>query len=150
MVVAPVFWIMPSPSQKRQTAFRAKAFALGLQVRVSPIPQTHRAHVRKEMPDQGALYKLEWREKSMPTVKSCLGLNTDEGIEWSGEGNTGVQAVLAKGLETTELPIRAIECNQAGVGVYWREGGAVDNVEGISQLLTDLRADCLKLLGVKA
>lgn len=148
LVVAPIFWIMPKPSEKRQTAFRTRAMSLGLQIRVTPMPQTHRAEVRKEDVVQGALYKLEWRVKAMPMVKSCLGLRVEEGIEWRAEGDETIQSLLADALTNTELPIRALECNQAGVGAYWREGGDIANVDGVNQLLTELRAEILSRLGV--
>ena len=139
-VLGPIMWIMPSPRQRKQLELRAYAVQKGLQIKIADLPQSHRQRVRKEDRQQGVLYRL-------PLVMTRPALNHSQYLlqqgdgepEWSGPDSVAIKALLGEDLLKAIDGVVALECNQADVGVYWREKGGVEAVEAIYQLLNELR-----------
>src|SRR5690606_26891538 len=86
LVLGPVFWLRPSPMQARQARMRAAARGLGLEVRLTELPQTRRARVRQEEMRQGAAYRLP-----VPDPRAVLPIShrvvREPGGEWEHEGD---------------------------------------------------------------
>jgi hypothetical protein len=146
MVVGPVFWIMPSPRQKRQVKLRQRAMSLGLQVKISDLPQTHRSQVRRESPIQGVLYRRLWDTKveKLPELQLCL--KTDAGYEWTGSSDTLVRSLFESVLSSADMKLLALEYSPAGVAGYWHEKGSEEAVDSIFATLDQLREQLLPLI----
>ena len=136
-VLAPVFWIMPSPGQKRQIQLRERAMALGLQIKICDLPQTRRAQVRKEPAQQGVVYRLHWRHPlSGPALFHLLcQRGATEPLDTVAGG------ILQRALDNLPETVVAIEYTNSGVAVYWREGGGVERVEQLYNALQGLQGE---------
>ncbi len=137
MVLAPVMWIMPTPTQRRQTRLRDAARAAGLQVQVGPLPQTRRQRVRKEDTEFGVGYMLR-----LPRPKRAR----QAWIVWRQPGDdeaapelsAAAQAALDTVLEAMPADVVAVEYTAIGLIAHWRERGSEEDVQHIGQLLTQL------------
>lgn len=139
LVLAPIFWIMPSPRQKRLMAFRQSALALGLQVQVCDLPQTHRAKVRQESPHQGVLYRLPWKHPQLKSQRFDYLVLRDGVGEGEQDKRVGrVAELLREYLAGYPQQFCAIEFSNIGVAVYWKEQGAVEFVATVHQSLIEL------------
>lgn len=142
MVVAPVLWIMPTPRQRRQEHMRARARALGIDVRIGELPQTRRARVRKESPRQGAAYRLA-NIGSRTALRSALVCRDNAASPWqleSGdEPSASLQAPLAAFTAAAPADVLALELNPAAPTAFWRESGDVESVERLFAALVVLR-----------
>jgi hypothetical protein len=136
-VLMPVFWLMPSPAQKRQARLRQQAMSLGLIVKVCNMPQSRTAVVRKEEAVKGVLYRLPINGRDGAKVKASLLQRVDQDTEASG--NEDVKEVLDQTLQTLPASVQAVECNATSVGAYWREQGDEAAVDQIHQALLALR-----------
>jgi hypothetical protein len=134
LMLAPVFWMMPSPKQRRQIHLRQHAMSSGLQVRVCDLPQSHRAMVRQEDPVHGVIYRLPWTDPAKGFDQQCRLLRDQE-----AELGSHLQQLLSKSLLALPERVMAIECNPAGLAVYWQERGDAAQVDLIVQSLTALR-----------
>lgn len=145
MVIAPIFWFMPSPEIKRQMMMRDRAMQLGLQVKICDLPQTRRARVRKEYVEKGVVYRLPWKQPLQPREQFC------ELLLKTGEGDNSVSPVvveiLTAALSAMPAAVLALEYATAGVAVYWRERGGIGEVEDISQRLQQLQKEILAVRG---
>lgn len=139
LVLSPIFWVMPSPRQKRQMLLRQRAMALGLQVKVCDLPQNHRAKVRKERPEQGVVYRLPWRSPDANGESfNYLSLRNEQ---LADTPPAAVKELMLTALEAMAEPVVALEFNGSGLAVYWRENGSVELVEQIVEHLKSLRQD---------
>ncbi len=139
MLVAPVFWMMPSPRQKRAMRLRERAMQLGMQVSICDLPQSRRSRVRKEQPEQGVAYRLAWQQ-AMPTGKySYLCLRVEDGFETIGDSNPLINESLQGCLSEAPPEVLALECNGSGLLLFWREHGSVDEVEKLHAFLQTSR-----------
>ena len=138
MVLAPVLWIMPTPKQKRQMALRQKAMAMGLQVRVCDLPQTHRAQVRGESPVQGVVYRMLWfRTINKNSLFEHLCLREPDESEYSKK--TLLDSLLLSAVERLPKCVVALEYTHSGLGIYWTEQGGIAQVDIIYQQLMTLK-----------
>lgn len=140
LVLAPVFWIMPSPGQRRQAAMRQRAMALGLQVKVCDLPQSHRAKVRKEDPVQGVVYRLPWQAKvkNNDTFQNYC-VRVPDGIECNASRSDLSNGQLKEFLQALPDFCIGLELSNTGVGLFWREFGELQRVDTIFQSLDQLR-----------
>jgi hypothetical protein len=141
MVIAPIFWFMPSPEIKRQMVMRDRAMQLGLQVKICDLPQTRRARVRKEYLEKGVVYRLLWKKPLQPRDQFC------ELLLKSGDSENPVSAaveeLLTGSLAAMPEAVLALEYATSGVAVYWRERGGIGEVENISDCLERLQKEIL-------
>lgn len=142
IALGPVMWMMPSPQQKRIARLRAHAQALGLEVKIAPMPQLHRAQVRKETAEMGVVYRLRFAPNyaSKHQITPWLVCRNAQTGQWEDEGLQAVpqaqREILSGLLIKLSNDIAAIEQTVMGLGVYWREHGEVDAVD---KLLLDLQ-----------
>jgi hypothetical protein len=139
MVIMPVFWVMPSPAQKRQTRLRAKAMTLGLLVKVCTLPQSHRAQVRQEEGQKGVAYQLRLAGKGWRKLKTAQRLiRLDGDTEFHGD-DPRVEAALQQALIACPQSVKALELNPMEVVAYWQERGGEEQVLQIHQQLQSLQ-----------
>ena len=150
LILAPVFWIMPSPGMRRQEKLRQHALALGLQIKVCELPQSHRASVRREDTVRGVVYRLPWQGRQGrgdTYYGTCI--KVDGGTECEGSLEAPVQAMMRN--STLALPVfcYGTECSNSGVGIFWQEQGDSDAVQVIHEKLTLLRQQLQELIDDK-
>lgn len=138
-VVGPIFWIMPSPGQKKLMQYRQRAMSLGFQIKVCDMPQTERQRVRREDPRHGVMYRLPWQQKRKAEVFQHLLLRAEIDTTVSGHGRTPLEEKLHHALLELPEQVKAIECAAQGVAIYWNEHGGIDLLETIYQRLFTLR-----------
>lgn len=137
--LSPIFWMMPSPKQKRLMQLRQTAMALGFQIKVVDLPQTHRQIVRQEPLVQGVVYRLPWiKKKSTSPVFEHLLIRAEVESSSSDMPTIG-HSLLAAALEVLPKTVMAIEYATTGVAAYWREQGGDAEVELMHQQLSELR-----------
>ena len=142
LVISPVFWMMPSPRQKRQMALRQRAMSLGLSVQICDLPQTHRARVRQEAPERGVNYLLPWRRKGVKAgAFKYLAVRELESLS-DETGAAEVDQLLSKTLAGLPNEVLALEYTSSGVAIYWREKGGAELVDFLHQ---QLEALCVEL-----
>jgi hypothetical protein len=144
VIIGSVMWLKPSPTQRRQTRMRLLARQLGLDVRLSGIPQTRRARVRQERPEQGVVYRwLQFGDNKNGLTRDYVWCRDDANSAWEIESPDGLPSSLLVKIEAifTELPTdaRAVEIAPNGPGIYWMERGGEDAVRGVQQLLHRLQ-----------
>jgi hypothetical protein len=145
LMLSPVFWMMPSPQQKRQMQLRQHAMSLGLQVRVTDLPQSYRAKVRKEKPEQGVVYRLLSRRPANNADDfHFLCLRHKHDLDQTDLPKP-IEALLTKALAEMPEPIVALEYSRSGVAVYWRENGSLELVEQLAHQLGSLQEALLNL-----
>ena len=149
MVLSPVFWIMPSPRQKRQMQLRQQAMSLGFMVKIADLPQQHRAKVRKEKVEQGVTYRLPWevKRKHPEGIEYLLMRDpgeTPSGFDGSGFGQQ-MQVLMQDALQQLPDSVVALEYAGPGLALYWREHGDAELVNGLYQQLGELRKAVLSL-----
>lgn len=135
-MLAPIIWIVPTPSQKRQARLRERARQLGLEVRVVTLPQTRRARARREAERQILRYTL-------PLTKPA---RSDHWHYWlmesEPEDNTAPGDMAQRMNDCRQQWPKGtalVEGSPRGLSVYWRESGAdVPEVEALAHLLTSL------------
>src|SRR5690554_4998599 len=130
MVIAPVLWIMPSPRQRRQEHMRARARALGIDVRVGELPQTRRARVRRESPRHGAAYRLTGagaRSGRRATLVCRDGPAAPWQLESGDEPPPALAGPLARFSARAPADVVALELDAAAPTAFWREVGDVEN-----------------------
>lgn len=140
MVLAPILWIMPSPTQKRQVAMRQKAMALGLQIKVCDLPQTRRQQVRGEQALQGVVYRLRCTP-SLANSALPQALCFRQSDEASTEVQTTVLRLLKEALQDLPEDVMALEYDRGVLGAYWQERGDIPHVEQIFQQLQALNQE---------
>ena len=141
MVIAPIFWFMPSPEIKRQMTMRDRAMQLGLQVKICDLPQTYRARVRQEHVEKGVVYRLHWVKPLQPRDQFCqILLREDDSVSVP---KSAVDDLMTASLSAMPAAVMALEYATAGVAVYWRERGSVAEVEAIAQGLERLQTGIL-------
>lgn len=143
MVIGSVMWLKPSASQQRQTRLRLLARQLGLDVRLSPLPQVRRARVRGELPEQGVVYRLlRFGETNADTLEYLV-CRANAGSEWESESTTILPASIRAELDRLlgQLPddVVAFEITPNGCGVYWRERGSEETLRGLKQSLESMQ-----------
>ena len=147
LVLAPVMWILPSPAQKSQAKMRECARKLSLQVRVGPLPQTHKQKVRKESSDQGVCYTALLRRKITDTVPAWQWWPEVETELPAAAGVSPQQlAAMKTAIEQSGLTVKMVEYNHTGLSCWWRETGEEPAVLALAKLQTD----CLDILNVSA
>lgn len=147
MVVGSVLWLKPSPAQRRQAQFRLLARQLGIDVRLTALPQCRRARVREERPEQGVVYRLPIFDPAAADVPHYLLCRETAGAPWSAE----IDAALSPALQglvdrvCAGLPgdAVALELGPAGPAVYWKERGDEDTLRRLYKSLEDLRSALL-------
>lgn len=135
-MLAPIIWIVPTPSQKRQARLRERARQLGLDVKVTSLPQTRRARARKE--PQRQILRYTW-----PVQKAA---RQEHWYFWLTEvepDDNTAPADIAGHLSTDQIQwpkgVVLVEGSPRGISVYWREGGAdVDDVDTLASQLRTL------------
>lgn len=149
MVAAPLMAFRPTKLVKRQMAFRDKALALGLQVKVADLPQSHRAKVRQQAVEQGVVYRLPFRQnKSLAVIDAQMCVFTDEGFEWSGTAQEFIRQLFEQRWSQLPRDAVALELNATGVAVYWQEQGAVERVQHLYEVLSSLSSSIFDYYGV--
>lgn len=149
LMLSPVFWIMPSPAQKRQMQLRQKAMSLGFIVKITDLPQQYRAKVRKEKVEQGVVYRLPWgvKRKHPGGIEYLLIRDSDETLLWVDSSSFGRQmySLMQNTLQQLPNSVVALEYAAPGLAVYWREHGHAELVNDLYQQLTKLRSAVLNL-----
>ena len=149
LVLSPVFWIMPSPAQKRQMQLRQQAMTLGFMVKITDLPQSHRAKVRKEKVEQGVAYRLPWEVKRKHPQGGEYLLMRDTAETPSGLDNSNFSRQMHLLMQDTllQLPnsVVALEYAAPGLALYWREHGDVELISSLYQQLIELRRAALDL-----
>jgi hypothetical protein len=146
LALGPVMWMMPSPHQSRLAKLRARAQALGLEVKIAAMPQLHRAQVRKEAPLMGALYRLKFPPQyaSKHHITEWLVCREPNAQEWDPQGIEAVPAAQREVVQAllTQLPddVAGIDQNIMGIAIYWREMSDVSMVDNLLQGLQQLQA----------
>jgi hypothetical protein len=149
MVVAPLMAFKPSKLVKRQMTFRDKALALGLQVKVADLPQSHRAKVRQQAVEQGVVYRLPFRQqKSLAVIDPQTCVFTGEDFEWSGTQQELIQQYFEQCWAQLPPDSVALELNATGVAVYWQEQGSVERVQQLYEVLSSLSSSIFDYYGV--
>jgi hypothetical protein len=149
MVLVPLMAFKPSKLVKRQMAFRDKALALGLQVKVADMPQSHRAKVRQQAVEHGVVYRLPFRrQKSLAVIDPQTCVFTGEGFEWSGTQPEFIQQHFEQCWAQLPPDSLALELNVTGVAVYWREQGTVERVQQLYEVLSSLSSSIFDYYGV--
>ena len=141
VVAGSIMWLKPSASQQRQARLRLLARQLGLDVRLSALPQTRRARVRREHPSQGVAYRLlRFGKNAYPLEFSIC--RADAQSEWESESETplppALQAEVVRILPQLPSDAVAFEITAHGCGVYWRERGDEETVRLLQRLLKDV------------
>lgn len=143
MVIGSVLWLKPSASQQRQTRLRLLARQLGLDVRLSALPQVRRARVRAELPQQGVVYRLLRFGENKEKPVEYLICRVDAHTPWESESNIELSPPVRAELERVlaQLPNDAVafEITSAGCGVYWRERGDEEMIHRLKQLLESMQ-----------
>lgn len=134
-MLAPIIWILPSPRQRRQSLIRDKARQLGLQVRVTPLPQTRRQRVRKESQVQVVSYTrpIHCRQPGAPWRQWLTAVEEEENTL---DLLSATPAAVRQHLD--ELPSGGILLEYTGLGLafYWQELGAQpDTITALSSAL---------------
>jgi hypothetical protein len=140
LVIGPVMWLRPSQGQQRLARMRLRARQLGIDIRITELPQTRRAQVRKEDVEQGALYRLFVHDPRTlrPLNFRCV---RAPGGDWESAGGdvpAPVRAAVTTAQAALPADVVGIELGPQGVGVFWRESGdesTVANVAAQLQLL---------------
>lgn len=136
MVLAPLMWIMPTPTQKRQARMREAARQCGLQVRIGPLPQTRRDKVRRQPEETGVSYIRQHPRSRTQWPRWIAWREVPEGESRLPERLAPEQRQLLQDiLEQLPADAVAVECNQQGLIVYWRERGDEATVRQLAQLL---------------
>lgn len=143
LVLGPVFWLRPSPAQKRQARVRMAARAHGLDVRLTDLPQTHRAAVRREDVNQGVVYRLPvFDPRAVISLKHrCV--REPGATAWEDEGDVlpaALQERLAQMLTQMPDDAVAVELGPQGPAVFWSERGSEEMVVHLAAQLKALRA----------
>lgn len=149
VIIGSVMWLKPSPMQRRQTQMRLLALELGLDVRLSGLPQTRRSRVRQERPEQGVVYRwLQFGDNKNGLTRDYLWSRDGVNSAWEIESTDGLSPSLLVKIEAmfTELPAdaRAVELAPHGPAIYWMERGGEEAVRGVQQLLHRLQQLLLK------
>ena len=138
-----VLWLKPSAAQQRQTQLRLRARRLGLDVRLCSLPQTRRARVREERPEQGVVYRLLRFGDRKQLALAYTVCRADAQSEWESESAVALPQTVRERLELIlpQLPADAVafEITPQGCGVYWRERGDADVVEKLKRLLETMQ-----------
>jgi len=145
MVLSPIFWIMPSPKQKRQMQLRQMAMSLGFIVKIADLPQQHRARVRREKVEQGVTYRLPWEVKRRHPESVDFLLLRDPGEHPPTLDNPALQTLMQHCLDQLPESVVALEYAKPGLALYWRERGDAEVVAGLYQRLVQLRTEVLAL-----
>jgi ABC-type glycerol-3-phosphate transport system permease component len=141
LMIAPIFWIMPSPRQKRQTQMRQQAMAMGFQIKIAPLPQTHRDTVRQVDTLPGVVYRLPWAN-GRPVREPFLHVLVRNDSRQSA-ATSAINSVLVSALAALPEDVEAIEYASSGVAIYWREQGGIERLAALHQQLVDIRAQLL-------
>jgi hypothetical protein len=155
-VIAPVFWIMPTPIQRRQERMRARALALGLEVISCELPQTRRQRVRGEPRRRGMLYRapliIDSRERDAEIPIAPLRWLREPGGDWEIDETVAEPETTDTRVPPAELPATAFgyEIGRGGAGVYWLEGRDEPAVERLAAILTSERDKLIERLGLRA
>ncbi len=145
MVIAPLFWFMPSPEIKRQMVMRDRAMQLGLQVKICDLPQTRRARVRKEYIEKGVVYRLHWKKPLQPRDQFCeIRLKAGDS---DNPVSPAVSELLTASLSAMPEAVLALEYATLGVAVYWHERGGINKVDEIGRRLVQLQEEILSVRG---
>jgi hypothetical protein len=139
VAVGPIFWMMPSPRQKRQAALRDYALAQGFQMKVCKIPQSHRAKVREERPQEGIVYRLTVKQRGRkPRLNHSDPANYMLCQRENVEQTDNCVAPLREALEQLPEDVVALEYNGLWLGVYWQERGTEQDIAAIKVQLGQL------------
>lgn len=140
-VVAPVFWIMPSPAQKRQARMRARAHQLGLGISLVDLPQSHRAKVRREPASPGVCYCLRiQRDRSWVRPQWFIWREAPEDeSEINGQCPEAVRTALSALRAKMSADTVGVGSTPEGYALYWRERGDETAVENVAALLEEIR-----------
>lgn len=142
LMLAPIFWIMPSPRQKRQTQMRQQAMAMGFQVKIAPLPQTHRDTVRQVAPSPGVVYRLPWANGRPVREPFQHVLVRNDNLQ-AAVGTIELYELLTSTLQSLPEDIVAFEYASSGISIYWRERGGAERLPALHQQLLDIRAQLL-------
>jgi hypothetical protein len=132
-MISPVFWLMPSPKQKRQIHLRQHAMTLGLQVKITDMPQSHRQQVRKEAVSHGVLYRLPLTEINKALGSFRFLMLQGELAELSGQNLSKLELQMVEELQNLPDSILALEYSNAGLAIYWYEKGSLEWLEDLFQ-----------------
>jgi hypothetical protein len=142
LVIGPVMWLRPSQGQQRLARMRLRARQLGIDIRITELPRTRRAEVRREDVEQGALYRLYVHDPRTlrPLNYRCVRV---QGGVWESSGDELPPALRDVVIAAqTQLPADAvaIELGAQGAGVFWRERGDESAVATVADQLQGLLA----------
>ncbi len=154
MAIGSVLWLKPSASQQRQTRLRLMARQLGLDVRLTPLPQVRRARVRGELPLQGVVYRsLRFGENKTDPLEYLI-CRANAGSEWESESDISLPPSVRAALDSAlaQLPDDAVafEITSAGCGVYWRERGDENTLRLLKDLLESVQQAVSGAKGTRA
>jgi hypothetical protein len=143
MIVGSILWLKPSPAMQRQARLRTLARDLGIDVRLCSLPQSRRARVREERPEQGVVYRLPIFDPGAAAVPHYLLCRENAEAPWSSEADAPLAPPLQSLVDRVcaGLPFDAValELGPAGPAVYWRERGDDDVLRRLYKSLEDLR-----------
>ncbi len=160
LAIAPIFWVLPTSAQRRQTKLRNRAMQSGLVVQLVQLPdpdapaiervtpsgrqrEVKRACIAYRLPLRGIYAERplpQWRIDRMRLAESSSE-DLPPNWKWLGErpdvGSEYVDRVIAV---LTNVPADTVAVEAAGdaVSIYWRETGDIENVDRVAELLRDL------------
>ncbi len=133
LAAAPIVYIVPRPSQRRQAALRQRAMGLGLDVRLNPLPQPRRLRVRKEQTRQGVRILHRCRRAGRDAADFWILIREE------GEEELSPDAAANKSLiETMPQMVVALEHASDGVAAWCTESGSVEDIDIIAAELSRL------------
>jgi hypothetical protein len=130
LAVAPLLQFLPSRRQRQQAALREAAALRGLFVEFRDLPLPPSQRERLSAADRQVLYY--GRRLSASRARARASRHWWRGGEdWRGDGREPPPSIAA------DLPagVLALGVSEASCGVYWREEGDVNCVDGIAAAL---------------
>lgn len=141
MIVGPIMMLQPNATQRKQEKLRSRALALGLQVKMTSLPQQA---TDSEAPAAIPVYCLP-HAQARPCLSEWLLRRSTYVHEshffqewfWSGEHRSNEQERqwLLNCLPNLPPSVVALSCNAGGICVYWAEMGGDKMLQELVDLL---------------
>lgn len=156
LAVGPIFWLLPSKSQRKVARMRTYALQRGLRVHMGNLPaggDERRRSVavyclpwlgtggEEEQQRKGALRKPENSPWLLHQGSYAHGLHFSEHWDWADNARAASKwhAPLRETLAKLPAGVEALELTPQGLCCYWRETGDTAQVDQLADLLENLR-----------
>ena len=161
LAIGPIFWVLPTATQRREMKLRNRAMQSGLVVQLFQLPDPDAPAIERVTPS-GRMrevkraciaYRLPLRgihsEHPLPgwrIDRMRLAENSSEDLpsnwKWFGERPAAPSDYFDRVIDVlAKVPADTLAVEAAGgdaVSIYWRERGDVENVDRVAELLRDL------------